>query len=135
MATVIRGYNGNLARSNGEVTIERGVKGLLIRRRWASPYTVGCGELREVWFQPSVRGRRGLVGYVLLVTAEDQIPDDFETRARHDRAVTFLRRPDEWRAFANAVAEACGVPLHEFPPESRSGLDIARSRFRSRRDW
>jgi len=61
------GYNGNLALSGQEVRIERGLKGLLLRKRWSPSWVVPCERVREVWFQPSSRGPRGWPGFVMLL--------------------------------------------------------------------
>jgi hypothetical protein len=125
--TTMRGYNGNLSLLERRVSIERGVKGLLVRKRWSSSRTIQCGEVREVWFQPSGGGRGGWPGFVLLITGTDQPSDDFVARVRDENAVTFLRRSDDWHSFAAAIAQRCQAHLREFTAEDRSGREVVRS--------
>lgn len=131
-ATTMRGYNGNLLLSGSRVSIERGVKGLLVRKRSSASRTIECGDVRGVWFQPSSGGRGGWPGFVLLLTGADQPADDFVARVRDESAVTFLARSDDWRSFAAAIAQRCQVKLREFPAEPRSGRNVVRSAFGDR---
>jgi hypothetical protein len=128
MRMAMRGYNGNLLLANDGVTIERGFKGLLVRKRSSASHSIPRGDVREVWFQPST-GRRGLPGYVLVVGRSDSPPDDYLGRVRDARSVTFLGRSDEWRALAETVARQCSAPLREFPAETRSGREVAKQRL------
>ncbi len=128
------GYNGNLSLSENGVSIERRVRGLLVRKRWSLSRTIQCGDLREIWFQSPSRGRSGWPGFVLLVMGGDQPPDDFLARVRDENSVTFLGRSDDWRSFAAAIGQRCGVPLREFPAEDRSGREVVRSAGYRRRD-
>lgn len=123
----MRGYNGNLSLTPRGVTIERGVKGLLVRKRWSPSRTLQCGDVREVWFQPSTRGRRGLPGFVLLVAGAAVPPDNFLARIRDETAVTFLGRSDEWQSLAAAIGNRCQVRLREFDAEARSGREVVES--------
>jgi hypothetical protein len=127
MAETMRGYNGNLSQSLQAVRIERGLKGLLVRKRWSPSRAVPCESVRELWFQPSSRGRKGWPGYVLLVEGAEPPPDDFVSRVRDERTVTFLAHSDEWRSFAQAIAARCGVRLREFPAEGRSGREVVKT--------
>jgi hypothetical protein len=88
--------------------------------------------MREVLFQPST-GRWGLPGYVLVVDQRD-VPADFVARVRDSRAVTFLGRSEEWRRFAEELAENYDVPFREFPAETRLGREIAKERSRGSSD-
>ena len=128
MPSEMRGYNGNLSLTDDGVRIDRGLKGLLVRKQRPALVEIPRKELREVWFQPST-GQWGLPGYVLLV-GPDAAPDSYVARVRANRAVTFLGHGEDWRRFAQTVASECKVPFHEFPPEARSGSKVARDWFR-----
>jgi hypothetical protein len=120
----MRGYNGNLSITAGGVTIERGLKGALVRKKSPQAVSIRSEDIREIWFQPST-GRWDLPGYVLVVD-RDEPPEDFVARVRDDRAVTFLGHSVEWRRFAAEMAVSLHAPLREFPPETRSGRDVAK---------
>ena len=122
----MRGYNGNLALAVDEVRIQRGIKGLLVRKRSSADKRIPFTGIREVWFQSS-SGRWGWPGYILLVDRSGSPPDDFVARVRDDRAVTFLKKTDEWRSLAEAIASQSGAPLREFPPERRRGHEVVGS--------
>ena len=121
----MQGYNGNLVLTENEIRIERGFKSLLVRKRWPAEWRLPCASVREVWFQPST-GRWGWPGYILLVDDAGAPDEDFVARVRDERAVTFLTRTDDWRSFAETIADRCGAPLREFPPERRGALEVAR---------
>jgi hypothetical protein len=124
----MRGYNGNLSLAEEGVTIERGLKGLLVRKQQSTSLLIRCGDVREVWFQPSA-GRWRLPGYVLVLTGPESPPENFVARIRDDRTVTFLAHSDQWRELAAATARQCRVALREFPAEARSALEVAKT------DW
>ena len=131
-ATTMRGYNGNLSLAERRVSIERGVKGLLVRKRWSPSRTVQCEDVREVWFQPSSGSRGGWPGFVLLITGAEEPVADLVGRVRDESAVTFLGHSDDWRSFAATIAQRCEAHLREFPAEARSGRDLVRSTRRDR---
>src|SRR3954468_7219460 len=135
MRTRMHGYNGNLLLLDRGVTIERGLKGLLVRKRQSASLLIPREDVRAVWFQPRA-GRWSLPGYVLVVAGADAPGDEFVARIRDDRAVTFLARSDAWREFAEAVALRCGVGFREFPAETRSGVEVVKAEWpRSDREW
>ena len=109
----MRGYNGELLLTDDEVRIGRGLKSLLVRKKWPVQRSIPCVHVREVWFQPS-SGRLGWPGYVLVVDETSTPSDAFVARVRDDRAVTFLGRADEWRSFAAAIAKRCEASFREF---------------------
>lgn len=116
--TTRRGYNGNLLLSPNRLTIERGLKGLIIRHCSSPRLDIAYAEIREVRYRPS---KRGWVGYLQLVT-QPEPPDahDFVSCVRDDRTVSFLRHADEWESVASEIARRAGVRLTKLPARSSS---------------
>jgi hypothetical protein len=104
----LRGYNGILRVGDDRVTIRRGLRGTLVRKRRDADVTVPLDQIAAVRFAPAGR----VVGYLQIIErGASGDPGDYLATIRDRRAVTFFTRSGRWRRAAEEIAGLSGAPV------------------------
>lgn len=104
----LRGWNGTLVLNAEGVTIRRGLKGLIVRKRRDPDVEVAWNQIAQVRFAPA----RGVGGYVQIIERSSPLnARDYLETIRARTTVTFARRSERWRQAAEEIATRSGASL------------------------
>jgi hypothetical protein len=105
----LRGWNGTLQVGERELTIRRGLRSMLVRRRRDPDLVLRPEQVAAVRFAAATK----LPGYLQLVERGAPPAADYMSTIRDTHTVTFTGsgHAEQWREAAETIARRCGVEL------------------------